>query len=129
MPALIEVSVETQRLIDALQRVPERLQAPIDAVVQSAAENIAREAKARVARRTGATAKAITAVKARRGRGWVVLTALEPDIPTNLDLWIEVGTSTGMPARPYLHPAAALERAPFEARIREVIRREVSHGR
>ena len=90
----------------------------LDAVAKESAENIAAEARARVARATGRTQRGIKVEEAHDGTGYVVVSKRQP-MP-NLPLWIEGGT-VHQPARPFLHAAAALERGPYVRRLRQAL--------
>lgn len=59
-----------------------------------------------------------------RDHGTFVFVQSTPDRPTNLDLWLEVGTST-MEARPFLNPAALLHQARFEREVEQILRRVI----
>jgi len=146
MPDRMAIEIDNAALLEALSAVagPE-MQEAVDDAGKETAENICREARARVARRTGETQSHIVVVKARDGKGWVVW--VEPDVMIShhtsqrsgrshtqrvsynaLGGWLEFGTKF-MTKRPFLHPAVALEEGPHLQRLYEAIQVEIdAHG-
>ena len=82
------------------------------------AERIASEARGRVRRRTGRTARGIVVDRARIGVGYIVH-VVEPENP-GLPGWLEHGTKY-MSAKEYLFVSARLEAGAHDQRMREAI--------
>ena len=108
-------------LIAALDRLGETVERFILPACLETANAIAREAQARVRRRTGHTAQQIRVEPMRDGvdTGFIVR-ANDPATRKHVESWLEFGT-VHMTARPFLFPAARLENAAHDRRIRTAI--------
>ena len=129
----IEITIDADALLLALARLGDAAQPFVDAAVLVTANNIDREASARLRRQlssasTGVTEAGITVTKAEVGGGLVV-GASRQQFP-NLPLWIEKGTKKGtrkgnsgggMAARPFFYSSAMLEEGPHFARVARAI--------
>lgn len=127
---------ETAALIAALDRLPDVMQERhTKPAAKVTADNIAREARARVRRRTGRTAAGITVEESHDGQGYVVLpfneqfelaiiSAGNDQQPENLPIWLEFGTRF-MTARPYFFASARLEEGAHDRRMRQAIQNAI----
>jgi len=103
----------------------------VKAAARISADNIAREAAARLDRQlsgtsTGATVKGIRVRSDRTGWGWVVQSE-HPDTH-KLPFWLDTGT-THMKARDYFRSSSQLEEAAHHARVQAAIQAALSvHG-
>ena len=120
----LEISVDSRDVLKALAVVGQVADRLIDEVSHDTAARIAEEARRRVRRRTGQTARGITVSKARLG-GYLVYVD-NPEQP-NLDLWLEFGTRY-MTASPFLLPGAALEEGPHLRRVAEALERAAAQS-
>jgi HK97 gp10 family phage protein len=130
------ITVDTTALLAALDALPDRVHAHLKAAAKITAENIAREARARVARRTGETAAHIRVEETHSGDGYIVWVAPEVRVSHHtmpsgrshtqkvtynaLAGWLEFGTRH-MPARPFLFVSARLEEGAHDRRCREAV--------
>jgi hypothetical protein len=152
MPDGFSITIDDRALLAALDRLGPAVEKYTMPAAKVTANNIQREAQRRVARRTGATAKGIEVREDYTRTGYVVVTsdvlsseeharrqgyktaklrnATYANIP-HVGLYLEEGTIRGEPgshtsaARPFLFPAAELERGSFERRIREAIQQAI----
>jgi hypothetical protein len=115
----LSATIDTSALLAALHRIPDRILEKTRAASRITADNIAREARARVARRTGETAGHITVEPAQSGHGYVVL-AGDGRKGTHVPLYLEHGTPT-MDARPFFDVSARLEAGSHARRIHDAI--------
>lgn len=120
MANLLNIDVDPAGAIAALNLLGVAVERHLMAAAKLSAQSIAREARTRVARRTGATAAGITAEEARDGMGWVVFVNTPPGGFPNLDLVLEFG-SKFMTPRPFLNPSAQLEEGSHRRRIEQAI--------
>lgn len=111
------VTVDTSGAETALSRAAETIAERVDAAAEVSASAVVREAKGRVARRTGETAAGIGYIRANAG-GWLVH-AVNPKTPM-LPYWLEKGTRY-MSAKPFLYASAALELGAHRRRIEEAV--------
>lgn len=118
------IEVDTRELLAALDAIPAAVLAYLKEAAKITADNIAREAKGRVARRTGKTGDAITVEKSHDGTGYVVFVANAAADWPNLDIGLEFGTRYMSP-RPFLHVSARLEEGGHDRRSREAIQRAI----
>lgn len=116
MATLLSIDVDPRGAIVALEQLGVAVERHLQAVAQETARAIQTEARARVRRRTGRTAGQITAEPAQDGQGYVVYVKTIEDMWPNLDIGIEFGTRY-LAARPFLHPAVALEEGPHRRRL------------
>ena len=125
MAPLLTIDVDTRALLTALDTLGAVVERHVKAAAKVTAENIAREARARVARRTGKTASGIGIDVARHDTGWVVFAENEnmPGLPG----WLEFGTRR-MIARPFFFASARLEEGPHDRRMREAIQAAIDEG-
>lgn len=114
----LTIDADPKQVLKALSRLEVSLEKELKAVAKVTAEAIASEARGRVKRRTGETARGITVQEARSGSGYVVLVE-QPENPT-LDVWLEFGTKHMM-AAPFLFASARLEEGPHMRRVIEAI--------
>lgn len=125
MSKLLTIDVDTRALMDAIDRFPALVEKHVLIAAERTAQNVAREARNRVARATGETARGIGVEVAKRGPGYVVF-ADRPDEP-GLPGWLEFGTKK-MAAQPFLFVSARLEEGPHDRRMRDAIRDAISEG-
>ena len=118
----LRIEIDTGAVLQALDRLGTAAERYLLEAAHETAKAIAREAGARVRRRTGRTARGITVEVARRGLGYVVFVA-NPDQP-GLAGWLEFGTRA-MTAKPFLFAAARLEEGAHDRRIRDAIQRAI----
>ena len=137
MSKLLAIEVDARGLIAAHDRLGAEAEQYVKAAAKVTAENIAREARARVARRTGETAAHIVAEETHDGKGYVVW--VEPDVKLSLHTskrsgrthtqkvtynalggWLEFGTQH-MTARPFLFVSARLEEGAHDQRTRAAV--------
>lgn len=111
------VTVDDAALLVALAAIPAAVLAHLKPVAKITADNIAREAKGRVARRTGATGEAITVEETRNGDGYVVFVGHKRG---HIGQFLEFGTKF-MTARPFLFASARLEEGPHDRRSRAAV--------
>lgn len=122
------IDVDTQDLLAALAALPAELAPLLKAVAKQTAENIAREARARLQRQLGphATGETVAAITVEEIPGGYMVWVPLPRMP-NLPLWIERGTKRGKPgshtspARPFLYASALLEAGAYRRRIVDAI--------
>lgn len=115
--SLMTIEAETRDLLAALERLGPAVDVRLRAEARYTAGQIRDEAQRRIRRRTGRTAAQITAEESYDGTGYVVYVKTdEPDVPANLDLWLEHGTRF-MTARPFLQPSALLEAGSHRRRV------------
>lgn len=119
----MSIAVETQALIQALDRLGAKAEAYTRAAAFRTAENVRLEMQRRVARRTGRTAQSIIRTEDRGRKGYVVFVE-NPDVP-NIDLYLEFGTKH-MSKRPFFFAAARLEEGAHDRRMREAIQQAIT---
>jgi hypothetical protein len=125
MANLLTIEVDTAALMAALDRIPALVEKHVLIAAEQTAQNVAREARARVARATGKTAAGIGIEVAKRGPGYVVFSD-RPDQP-GLPGWLEFGTKK-MAAQPFFFASARLEEGPHDRRMREAIADAIGEG-
>lgn len=118
MAPLLTIDVDPKPVLAAIDRFAKDLEPKLLAPAKETAENIVREAEARVARRTGKTAEGIGLEVARIGVGYVVFDD-NPDMP-GLPGWLEFGTLK-MRRREYFFSSARLEEAAHERRMVQAV--------
>lgn len=136
----LTIDPDVTALLAALDAFPEAMLARhLKPAARVTAVNVEREAKARVARRTGATAEGIHIEEAHDGSGYVVLPDFGPDVTfswhtmkrsgrshtqrvtrNNLPAWLEFGTRH-MRERPFFFAAARLEEGAHDRRMRQAV--------
>jgi HK97 gp10 family phage protein len=114
---LMTITVDTRDLFAAMDAMPNVIMAALKANAKVTADNIAREAKARIARATGATAEAITVEETHNGDGYVVFVGNER---TYIGRFLEFGTKF-MAARPFLFTSARIEEGSHDRRALEAV--------
>lgn len=118
MPPLLTIDADASQVISALTTLGDRAAKHVKAAARVTADAIDREATARVARRTGQTARGIEVVETENGEGWLVV-ATNPEMP-GLPGWLEHGTRS-MEPRPFLFASARLEEGPHRQRVVEAV--------
>jgi len=134
------IEVDTRELLAALDAIPAAILLNLKAAAKITADNIAREAKSRIARRTGETAEGIHVEESYGGNGYVVLMG---DVVSgqetasrqarglksaksklhqmkHVGIWLEFGTKH-MTKREFFFPSARLEEAAHDRRAREAV--------
>jgi len=134
------IEIDTRELLAALDAIPAAVLAHLRVASKITADNIAREAKSRVARRTGETAEGIHVEESYDGSGYVVLmgdavgsaeTARRKALGLSTaksklyqgkhtGIWLEFGTKF-MTKREFFFPSARLEEAAHDRRSRQAI--------
>lgn len=135
---MFKIEVDTRALLAALDKLGDRVAARVKAAAKVSAESIAREARARVARHTGQTAKDIHVAESHDKTGYVVLPYppfteivghtmrktgrfhTQRVTTKGLPGWLEFGTRY-MTARPYFFASARLEEGAHDRRIRQAV--------
>lgn len=115
---ILEMRLETAAFAAGLSQLNADLAADTKAASEITAKAIVREARGRVARRTGALAEGIHYEESQDGIGWVIL-AVRADRP-QVGFWVEFGTRY-MTARPFLYVSAALEQPGHDRRIGDIV--------
>lgn len=115
---MITLTVETAALDAGLTDLAATMATDTKAASEVTAAAIVREARGRVARRTGRTAAGIGYMESRDGTGYIVH-AVHPDRP-RLPLYLEFGTRY-MTARPFLYVSAAIEQPGHERRMADAV--------
>lgn len=121
----LTITVDRDALLKAMTNLGPAALVFTKAAARETAENIVREAQARVARATGETAAGIHAEETRNGDGYVVLDT-NRRMP-NLPLWLEFGVKAGKAgshsavARPFFFISAELERGAHDRRMTEAV--------
>jgi hypothetical protein len=136
MAKLLTIDVDASAVLEAMRRLGDRADVPVKAASKVTAENIAREAKGRIARRTGETASHIVVEESHDGKGYVAW--VEPDVKISLHTsrsgrthtqsvtyssvgrFLEFGTKH-MTKREFLFPSARLEERPHLDRLAEAL--------
>lgn len=116
------IEVDTRELLAALDAIPDAVLAELKLEAKATAENIARDARLRVRRRTGRTGDAITVEEARDGKGYVVFIGADR---SHIGHFLEWGTKF-MTAKPFLMVSARLEEGSHDRRSREAIQRVIN---
>lgn len=120
-----DFDLDVSGALAALDRVATTMEKYTVPASKITADNIAREAKNRVARATGATAEGIRVVPMNNGRGYIVLSTRQQQY--DLPLWLEKGVRQGKPrshtaaARPYFYVSGDLEVGAHERRILDAL--------
>ena len=122
---LLTIEVDTEALLRAIDAMPDAVLAFLKPAAKTTADNIADEAQGRVARRTGATAEAITVEEAHSGDGYVVYVANAAEDWPHLDIGLEFGTKF-MTERPFLIVSAQLEVGAHDRRAREAVQAAIN---
>ena len=117
---LLTIDVDTEALLRAIDAMPDAVMAFLKPASKTTADNIANEARGRVARRTGATGDAITVEEAHSGDGYVVYVANAAEDWPHLDIGLEFGTKF-MTERPFLIVSARLEEGAHDRRARAAV--------
>jgi hypothetical protein len=115
---MITFIVDTSALDAGLVQLSAEMAVRTKAASYVSAQAVVREARGRVARRTGATAAGIHAEESRDGTGYVVL-AVRAD-RANVPFWLEFGTRY-MTARPFLYASAAVEAPGHQRRVGDAV--------
>lgn len=111
------ITVDTAALFAALDAIPDAVLAELRKAAKITADNIAREGKGRIRRRTGQTAEAITVEPSHDGTGYVVFVG---NNRAHIGSFLEFGTKF-MSAKPWLFASARLEEGPHDRRAREAV--------
>lgn len=113
----LAITVDVAPVVEALEHLTPALEDATRAASEVSANNVANEARGRVARRTGKTAEGIHVVEAPELAGYDVIVANDkPGLP----FWLELGTKH-MTARPFFYASVALEEEPHARRIAEAV--------
>lgn len=136
MAPLLTIEIDTAALLQELGQFADAAEKHLKAAAKVTADNIVREARGRVARRTGETASHIVAEESRDKHGYIVW--VQPDVKLSLHTsrsgrthtqrvtynalggWLEHGTKY-MTARPFLFVSARLEESSHTRRIQEAL--------
>lgn len=133
MPDSVTFELDTAAVLAAFRRLPDEIQRRALPACETTANNIAREAEARLRRQlgpnaTGATAEGIDVSPLRSGDGYVVVSRRYAEArKNNLPIWIEKGTKQGDPGshtsapRPYFYVSGELEVDAHERRVLEAM--------
>jgi HK97 gp10 family phage protein len=113
----MSITVDNRALFAAMDSVVPSLTPRVKAAAKVTADNIAREARARVRRRTGQTGDAITVEETHNGDGYVVFVGNDRH---HIGHFLEFGTEF-MTAKPFLFVSARLEEGSHERRVRAAI--------
>lgn len=116
---LMSIEVDSAGLIAALDRLGPSVEARLKAAARVTADNIAKEARNRVRRRTGHTAAQIRVEEMTEKAGYVVR-ANDLSTKKHVESWLEFGT-VKMSAKPFLFVSARLENPSHDRRMREAI--------
>lgn len=119
------IEIDTRELFAALDAIPDAVLAELQIAAKETADNIAREARARVRRRTGKTGAAITVERARDGMGYVVFIGADRQ---HIGHFLEWGTKF-MTAKPFLFVSARLEEGNHDRRAGEAVQRAIDAKR
>jgi hypothetical protein len=117
MASLLTIDVDSAALIAALDGVATAIEARLKIEAKLTADNIDREATARVRRRTGQTAAAIVVEETHKGDGYVVMVGNDRH---HIGSYLEHGTKF-MTAKPFLFASARLEEAAHDRRVRAAV--------
>jgi len=121
------VDVDTTKLTEQCLTLGQALKPFVKVAARESADNVAREAKARLQRQlsgasTGRTVASIKVQSDRTGWGWVVVSGPRPS------LWLERGTVKMQP-RSFFDSSAALEEGAHQRRIEAAVRAGIhEHG-
>lgn len=118
MGNLLTIEIDNEGLLEGLTRFGAFAGKHLKDAAYITAQNVRREARARVRRATGATAQGITVEETHQKDGYVVF-PFRPENP-GLPGWIEMGTEK-MKARPFLLNSARLEEGAHLRRIAEAL--------
>jgi hypothetical protein len=110
----LTIAVESEALFDALDALGVSADAHVLAAAEVTGRRVADEARARVRRRTGETARGITVEQAKVGIGVVVFVDRpdEPGVPSFLEFGTKFQTAT-----PFLFNSARLEEGAHTRRM------------
>lgn len=108
-------------LLAALDAIPDAVLAELKIEAKVTADNIVREAKGRIRRRTGKTGDAIKVEESLDGTGYVVRVGSGRE---HIGSFLEFGTKY-MTAKPYLFVSARLEEGGHDRRTREAVQRAI----
>lgn len=130
-------TLDTRGLLDAFDKLGAQLLPALKAVAFETATAVQREARARVARRTGQTADDIVLYEDYTGHGYIVQTtdvraygskatpgskrklSAHLNVP-HVGLYLEGGT-VHMSARPFFWPSVALQQGAFDRNVRQAV--------
>jgi HK97 gp10 family phage protein len=117
VPDSLTITVEMDALFAALDALGVSAEEAVKSAAKVTAEKIKTEAQARVARRTGATARGITVEETHAGKGYVVYVG---DGRQHIASFLEFGTRF-MTTRPFLFASALLEEGAHTRRVFEAL--------
>lgn len=117
------IDVDTRALLAAMDALGVEAERHTKAAAKITADNIAGEARRRVARRTGQTAAGIVVREDYTRAGYIV--AAERNPYPILPMWLEFGTKFMTP-RPFFFASARLEEGAHERRMREAIQQAIN---
>lgn len=111
------VDVDATELLAALAAIPAAVHAHLKAAAKVTADNIARDARARIRRRTGKTGDAITVEETTNGDGYVIYTG---NGRQHIGSFLAFGTKF-MIGDDWLFASARLEEGAHDRRSREAV--------
>jgi hypothetical protein len=117
---LMTVTVDNAALLKALGVIPDGVMAYLKPASKITADNIQREARSRIKRRTGQTAEAITVVETLTG--YIVFVGGRR---AHIGRFLEKGTKF-MAARPFLFVSARLEQSGHDRRALDAVRAAIA---
>ncbi len=125
MSNLLTIKTDTAALFAALEGLGLSAEKHLLSAADETGGHVAAEARSRVSRATGATARGITVGRAKVGIG-VVVFVNRPDNP-GLPGWLEGGTKF-MTARPFLFDSARMEKGPHDRRVAQALQDAIDEG-
>ncbi len=121
----VTITVDTAGLLAALDAVGDLIEAYTMPVAKQAAERIAADARARVARSTGETRSGIHVERSHDGKGYVVMAYDVNRGQPPVDYWLEEGTRF-MTAKPFFYASASLEEGAYRRAVAEAIQQAIA---
>lgn len=122
MPPLMTIEVDTAALFAAMDTLPSQIAAALKVEAKITADNIDREATARIARATGKTAEGIVVEETHNGDGYVVLIR---NNRAHIGHFLEFGTKY-MAQKPFFFISARLEEGAHDRRALEAVKRVIA---
>jgi HK97 gp10 family phage protein len=119
---LLTIDVETTALLAAIAAMPDVVLTFTKPAAKVTADNVAREMRARIQRRTRKTADAITVEVSHDGTGYVVYVGSGRQ---HVGRFLEFGTRY-MSKRDFFFPAVRLEEGPHDRRTRDAVQAAIN---
>ena len=113
----LTISADTAELFAAIDKIPDAVAAALKENARVTAENIAAEARTRIAHRTFKTRDAIGVAETYKGDGYVVFVG---DDRGHIGSFLEFGTKY-MTAKPWLFASARLEETAHDERALDAV--------